>query len=195
MPAVALGAVLAGMAGGTALADSGSVGDGSRMETQPPFGGPMNVEYAKVLWDRLEGNNLVGSDSIRSFPYEGNHPHGQVLDYLETMITVDNHEGVVMVKKNYGGDGDPGALEAGVLEEPEKHLDSITVMFQREDGYDPDHDNWYWAKYQPDGQLAKNPKDMSMAGRVAKGANEGCIACHAGAPGGDYVFTHDRLAE
>jgi hypothetical protein len=34
---------------------------------------------------------------------------------------------------------------------------------------------------------------MSLAGRVAKGANEGCIACHTSAPGKDYVFTHDRF--
>lgn len=195
VPVLALGAVMATMAGGAVLAGEATVSDDSRLETKPPFGGPTNVEYAKVLWDRLEGHKLVGSESIRSYPYKGNHPHGQALEYLETMITVDNHQGVVMVKKNYGGEGDLDALKAGVLNEREKNLASITVMFQREDGYDPDHDNWYWAKFQPDGQLEKNPKDMSLAGRVAKGAKAGCIACHSAAPGKDYVFTHDRFAK
>ncbi len=33
---------------------------------------------------------------------------------------------------------------------------------------------------------------MKLAGRVAKGKPKGCIACHRGAAGGDYVYTHDR---
>lgn len=188
-----VGALLAMPGAGGVLAGEASVGDDSRLETDPPFGGPMNVEYAQVLWDRLVGNDLVGPQAIRSYPYAGNSPHGQALEFLETMITVDNHEGVVMVKKNYVGEGDLDSLKRGVLNEREKHLASITVMFQREDGYDPDHDNWYWAKFQPDGQLETNPKGMSLAGRVAKGTNKGCIACHTAAPGNDYVFTHDRF--
>jgi hypothetical protein len=35
------------------------------------------------------------------------------------------------------------------------------------------------------------PDGMQLAGRVAKGADEGCIACHTGAAGDDYVFTFD----
>ncbi len=46
-------------------------------------------------------------------------------------------------------------------------------------------------KYLPDGALDKNPKGMSLAGRVGKGADAGCIACHLGAGGEDYVFTTD----
>ncbi len=193
VPALVIGAFVAMSGASMSLADEATVSDDSRIESQPPFGGPMNIEYAQVLWDRLEGNQLVGPESIRSYPYKGNHPHGQALEYLETMITIDDHEGVVMVKKNYGGEGDLDALKVGVLNEREKNLASITVMFQREDGYDSDHDNWYWAKFQPNGELEKNPKGMSLAGRVAKGASEGCIACHASAPGKDYVFTHDRF--
>lgn len=197
LPALVIGAgaILATTGAGVSVAGEASVSDDSQLETQPPFGGPMNIEYAKVLWDRLEGNRLVGPESIRSYPYKGTPPHGQVLEYLETMITVDNHEGVVMVKKNYAGEGELDALKTGVLNEREKHLASITVMFQRQDGYDPDHDNWYWAKFQPDGELEKNPKGMALAGRVAKGTNKGCIACHGSAPGNDYVFTHDRFAK
>ena len=32
-----------------------------------------------------------------------------------------------------------------------------------------------------------------LAGRVAKGAPKGCIACHRAAPGGDLVFNNDRF--
>ena len=63
-------------------------------------------------------------------------------------------------------------------------------MFQREDGYDSDNQNWFWAKFTPDGGLDKNPKGMMLAGRVAKGKPKGCIACHTAAPGGDYIFTN-----
>ncbi|MFP4639724.1 MAG: cytochrome P460 family protein [Guyparkeria sp.] len=195
-PTLAVGMAVALVSGGMAVADEVTVSDDSRMETDPPFGGPMNVEYAQRLWDRLAGNQLVGPDAVRSYPYEGDHPHGQALEYLEAVITVDGHSGVAMVKNNYGGEGDDfEALKEGVLNDRMGTLSSVTVMFQREEGYDSDHDDWYWAKFQPDGQLEKNPDGVSLAGRVAKGASEGCIACHAAAPGDDYVFTHDRLAE
>ena len=46
--------------------------------------------------------------------------------------------------------------------------------------------------YRADGTLDKNPKGMQLAGRVAKGAAKGCIACHTAAPGGDMVFNNDR---
>ena len=68
---------------------------------------------------------------------------------------------------------------------------AVTVMFQRESGYDDDNKNWYWAKYLADGSLDKNPKGMELAGRVAKGADAGCIACHSGADGEDYEFLRD----
>ncbi|MDX1711131.1 MAG: cytochrome P460 family protein [Rhodovibrionaceae bacterium] len=130
-----------------------------------------------------------------TYPYEGTQPHGKVLEFLETEVTYEGHTGLVMVKKNYRGEGDPEEVEHAVLEDRQKHLASVTVMLRREDGYDPDHQNWFWAKYNADGSLATNPKDMKLAGRVAKGADKGCIACHQAAPGGDYVFTHDRLAK
>ena len=65
------------------------------------------------------------------------------------------------------------------------HPAAITIMFMREDGYDADNRNWFWAKYLPNGDLDKNPKEVPLAGRVAKGADEGCIAYHAAAGGED----------
>ena len=64
-------------------------------------------------------------------------------------------------------------------------------MFQRAEGYDPENQNWYWAKYLADGSLDRNEQGMQLAGRVAKGADQGCIACHSGAPGDDYLYTFD----
>ena len=167
----------------------------SASEMDPPFSGAANVEYARALWNALEDARLVGEDAILTYPYEGQAPHGKVLEYLERDFTFAGHTGVMMVKKNYAGEGDPEELEHAVLENRMEHLDSVTIMFRREEGYDPDHANWFWAKYAPDGSLATNPKGMALAGRVAKGADQGCIACHQRAGGDDYVYTHDRLAE
>ena len=82
---------------------------------------------------------------------------------------------------------------AQVLADPGTHLAAVTVMFRREDGYDPDNANWFWAKYLPDGSLDTNPAGMALAGRVAKGADQGCIACHAAEE--DYLYTTDHIAE
>ena len=186
-------ALLIGCAAGAA-----DIAGQSASETKPPFGGPANIGYAEALWSALAEARLVGEDTFRATPYEGRPPHGGVLVTLEGDITVGDHTGIALVKKNYRGESGDSAGEQlsvdRVADEPDRYLASITVMYRREAGYDADHDNWYWAKYNPDGTLQSNPKDMKLAGRVAKGADQGCIACHAPAPGGDYVFTHDRLA-
>jgi hypothetical protein len=65
-------------------------------------------------------------------------------------------------------------------------------MVQREAGYDPENNDWYWVKYSPAGGVEKNEEGTALAGRVAKGAGQGCIACHASARGGDYFFTNDE---
>jgi len=65
---------------------------------------------------------------------------------------------------------------------------AITIM-QRSTGYDPEHADWYYAKYQPDGKIAKTPPEknsMPIAGRF-----NSCIDCHGGAGGDDYLFLND----
>lgn len=155
-----------------------------------PFGGPSSVKYAEQLWAAMKGARLVGSGSIQGTPYTGQHPHGAILDTVDTTITVGGHTGAVIVKRNYGG---PGVSKSAVANNPDKYLAAVTVMFKREAGYDGDNQDWFWAKYNPDGSLDMNPKKMKLAGRVAKGASQGCIACHRAAPGGDYVFNSDRF--
>lgn len=169
---------------------SAQTAEESARETDPPFGGPGNVAYAEDLWMALGQARLVGPDSFHATPYKGQEPHGAILVTMEGTISLQGHEGLAIVKKNHLGDD---LTPAQVANDPERHLASITVMYQREAGYDPDHQNWYWAKYLPTGQLDTNPKGMKLGGRVAKGAGQGCIACHKNAPGGDYVFNHDRL--
>lgn len=158
---------------------------------QAPFGSEEDVAYAATLWERLARFNLHGRTQINTVPYDGQHPHGAVLETLEGVIQVGDDVGAVIVKRNYGGEG---ATKASVANDRAKYLGAVTVMFRRP-GYDPDNANWFWAKYLPDGSLDKNPMGVPLAGRVAKGMAEGCIACHEAAPGGDYVYNHDRYAK
>ncbi len=157
------------------------------------MGSPEDVSYAGQLWSTLESAELVGKNAERAKPIVGAaRPHGWILELLYRNITVGDHTGFVVVKKNYDGSG---ISVASVEAERAKYLSSITVMFKREKGYDEDNKNWFWVKYKPDGSLYKkkmNNIEVAMAGRILKGKtrdeNGGCIYCHSSAGGGGYIF-------
>lgn len=153
-----------------------------------PFATSEDQVFGKKLWNSLVRAKLVGEKRFMSRPYEGGHPHGAILDTMEGTLRIEGQEGPVIVKHNYGGEG---ASINSVADNPNEYLGAITVMYQRE-GYDSDNNDWFWAKYLPDGSFDTNAKDMPLVGRVAKGADQGCIACHTGAQGGDMVFINDR---
>ena len=158
-------------------------------QDMPPFGSDEDQAYAALIWEAMGALNLVGEGQIHTFPYEGVAPHGMMLETFYTSATIGDHTGDLVVKRNYGPEG---VSEDEVQREPEKHLGAVTVMFRREAGYDADNQDWFWVKYLPDGSLDKNAMGMSLAGRVAKGADEGCIACHSGVD--DYLFTTDAIS-
>lgn len=153
------------------------------------FGTDSDAAYAKLLWDVMQAERLVGPEMIRTKPYEGTDPHGMMLETFYTRATINGHTGDLVVKRNFG----PAGVTADeVLSDPKNHLGAITVMFRREAGYDPEDKDWFWVKYLPDGSLDKAPNGMRLAGQVAKGMETGCIACHRGA-GEDMLFTTDHL--
>ncbi|WP_235917108.1 cytochrome P460 family protein [Maritimibacter harenae] len=158
---------------------------------KPVFGTEEDINFADELWSAMEDAGLAGDGMLRSFPYEGVAPHGMMLETLYTTGTVDGHTGDLVIKRNYGPEG--VSIDA-VLNDPGTHLSAVTVMFRRETGFDSDNQDWFWVKYLPDGSLDKNPEGMPLAGRVAKGMDAGCIACHSGAPGDDMIFTTDHIA-
>lgn len=102
--------------------------------------------------------------------YQGQSPHGAMLKmYLSRTAAGRPNElpaGSVIVKENYAEDG--------------KTLMAITTMY-RPKGYK----GWYWTKYNADGSVASKDGNR-LAGQV-----KGCIDCHAGAGGNDYVFFND----
>ena len=130
---------------------------------------------------------LVGPDAVRAFPYTGAEPHGAVLVTLESTVTVEDRTAVALVKKNYTAEG---VTVQSVANDPMQQHD-VTVMFRRERGYDEEHHDWFWAKYSAEGDVLEGPPGF-LAGRVFKGLDVGCIACHSNAPKGDMVFINDR---
>lgn len=162
------------------------------MAQEPPFGGAADVAYGNHLWEHLVKEKLVGKNSFHPMPYKTPPPHGSFVETMDGRITINGHTGVIIVKSNLG-ERDKTKIE-DVINNPQKYLGSVTVMFQREKGYDSDNLDWFWAKYSPTGKLLNNPKGMALSGRVAKGGQKGCIPCHSNAPGGDMVYIHDRYA-
>lgn len=151
-----------------------------------PFGTEHDAAYAKQIWAVMQEQRLAGTNAIYTLPYEGTDPHGMQLETFFSTATINGHTGDLVIKRNYGPEG---VEPEEVMANPTKHLGAITVMFRREAGFDEDNKNWFWVKFLPDGTLDKNPKGMQLAGKIAKGADVGCIACHTAADGEDYVFT------
>lgn len=148
---------------------------------QAPFGTDEHRQYGDRLWDRLAQTGLVGDGAMMSMPYEGSSPHGEVLVTLEHELELGDETGALLVKRNYMGNG---ATIESVGNNPEDYLDSITVMFQR-DGYDPENNDWFWAKYRPDGSY-----DTAPNGAALVGSPTGCVTCHSQEE--DGVFLNDR---
>lgn len=163
------------------------------LASTPSFGDHDDLAFAGMLWKQLEKEQIVGSQAKANPPfYGGAKPHGMILELAFQTITVANHQGFVVVKKNYNG---IGVSVAKVKKNRQNYLDTHTVMFQRENGYDSDNNNWFWVKYDKNGKvmhMAQDPSKPALAGRVAKGKtageNGGCIYCHSSAGGGDYIF-------
>jgi len=100
--------------------------------------------------------------------YKGRAPHGAFLTtYVNELARYSMAlgkamvNGSIIVKENYS---------------PAKKLSAVTVMYKIK-GYNPDGGNWFWAKYDPSGNVLK-------AGKVG-----GCIACHGGGKDNDYILT------
>ena len=138
-----------------------------------PAGGKKDVAFATKTWEAMKGYQKW---PIKTDMYPGKSPHGKFLKMYYNVISVEGKPYHVIVKDNFDG---------------EKKLAAITVMVQREAKYDPENNSWFYAKYKTDGTLDKNPMGVALAGRVGKGADKGCIPCHKGAMGNDYVFMND----
>ncbi len=157
-----------------------------QQQMMAPFGGEEDVAFAQQAWQAIQGYE---DWKLQSSIYEGQSPHGAWLKMYHSYIEVAGSSYPVIIKDNFGGEG----ITMGKVEQdPSQWLAAVTIMVQREEGYDSENMDWFWAKYGSDGTLDTNPNGMKLAGRVAKGMNQGCIACHQRAGGGDLLFFNDR---
>jgi hypothetical protein len=171
-------AVLFWLASPAAPQGSGSSRSAPERATRPQTPDEFYASFWKHLnkqdspykkWESLPGK----SDLRESAP-----PHG---DFVRTYA-------------NKTATGDPKALRYGSIlvaenyDKDKKTLRDITVMY-RAKGTDPQHGDWYWLKYLPDGSIARTPEKegkKAIAGKVAS-----CIECHAKAEGKDLVYSND----
>lgn len=58
----------------------------------------------------------------------------------------------------------------------EGELREIGVRYNVED-YDPDHNDWFWAAYTPEGEV------------IVEGRGESCQNCHSVEAANDYIYT------
>lgn len=139
---------------------------------------PMNSEMAmpaaegKALWAYLTGARY--QEKFILWPgkgklYKGKEPHGALLTTYVNAKALEAIEGKMDVMA-------PGSIVVKENYKPDKTLAAVTVMF-KVDKYNPEANDWFWAKYNPDGTVDKE-------GKVG-----GCIGCHGQVKDNDYLFT------
>jgi hypothetical protein len=133
------------------------------------LGTPADQTEAAELWQESAGHREWGYFDQHVGIQKGKSPHGKfVATYINDVADGNQAAppmGSILVKENYRSE-DPSTL------------DSLTVM-KRITGYDPDNDDWFWARYKADGTV-------THSGRV-----EMCIDCHFDARGDEFVFLND----
>jgi hypothetical protein len=133
-----------------------------------------------TLWNWLKSAGYTHWNGVGGRPaefQEGQSPHGALVKVYLSPHTAASANGLpagsVIVKENYS---------------PDRKLMAITVM-HRSPGFDPQHGDWYYAKYMPNGRIATTPpekKSMPIAGRFSS-----CIDCHSAAGGNDFAYFND----
>lgn len=108
--------------------------------------------------------------------YTGREPHGMLLTtYLNPAAARALEsgasrmpDGAIIVKENYM---------------PDSTLAAVTVMYKVR-GYNSEHNDWFFTKHLPSGELDRMPNGMAMQGRLP-----GCQNCHGARAANDYIFT------
>ncbi|MBW3599464.1 MAG: cytochrome P460 family protein [Planctomycetes bacterium] len=158
-------------------------GSGSSRSSPPRATRPRTVEEFYVsFWRHLQRPQQPYTNWPR--PPGGNgssgapSPHGEFAKFYANKIASDNPAalpyGAILVAANYAED--------------QTTLVDISVMY-RVKGADPQHSDWYWMKYLPNGSIARTPASegrKAIAGRVAS-----CIECHSKAARADFAFSND----
>ena len=133
---------------------------------------PLPDTTAASLWDYLQSVDYRSNWELwpgKGEKYKGQVPHGMLLTtYLNpaalealTGMAGSMPEGAIIVKENYM---------------PDSTLAAVTTMY-KVTGFNPEHNDWFFAKQQPDGTVE------------VEGRGPGCQACHSQRAENDYIFT------
>ena len=143
-------------------------------------GAPSDEELAASLWETIEGfeswNEPAGWEGIVP-SFDGTHgDFVQIWIDDATLNALENDEeipdGATLVKCGYAdADGTPVSSSSG---------HRLTAM-QKIDGYDGEHGDWFWARY--DGSTGEVD---GFAGQESA-----CYGCHSADPDGDWVWFDD----
>ncbi len=153
------------------------------------YGLKSDIALAEKLWTALRKRGVVGRDRINVHAFSGKPPHGTIQQVYATTVRIGDHRGRIIVKANHTK---KGATVRKVYDEPNKYLSSYTVMFANAPGYDPDNNNWFWARYWTNGKITRTPEGVAVAGRIGKIAKVGCIGCHRKLGGKDLEALTSR---
>lgn len=105
----------------------------------------------------------------------GMMPHGAFVSlYYSGGDAQAPSAGMTVVKDNFDAQG---------------NLAATTVM-SKQPGFDPANGDWFYARYNPDGTVFVNEGGVMFAGAVEPAPGAGCIGCHRGATGSDYLFSN-----
>lgn len=151
------------------IATATACGMGQRSDLSQGLSNP----NADTVWQHVKKSHFQQEWPFwpgKSAFYQGTQPHGAV---LMTYVNPVAHEammkgsvdqlpiGSIIVKENYS---------------PDRVLQATTVMYKAAEGYNPDHNDWFWLKRTADGTVA------------ASGKVDGCQACHQQSST-DYLMT------
>ena len=133
-------------------------------------------KIANEIWQEIKGYQNWVQDSSFSGIKSANSPHG---DYIQIWLneTVSNFFSNPDTLENAILPAGSILVKEGYLDSSGQSLNKITIM-KKIEGYDPDHNNWFWANYNPDGELAGS-----------NGAESMCYNCHVS--GKDYILFKD----
>ncbi len=155
------------------MEESGAMEEGGAMEGES-MGMEMEMPdtVGSALWTYLESVDYRANWELwpgKGELYQGQEPHGAL---MTTYLSPAAHEALTEM----GGSMPAGAIIVKENYMPDSTLAATTVMY-KVDGYDPDHNNWYWLKRLADGTIE------------VQGRGAGCIACHSARADNDYVYT------
>lgn len=171
---LAIGLLLAACAPADDPGQTADEEEAASAETQEqPAAQALPAPETEAVWEYLRVSEYTAWPMWpgKSAFYEGTEPHGMLLTTYVNQTALDALDGgattlpsgAIIVKENFAPDSTHAAT---------------TVMYKSE-GFDPEHNDWWWLKRNADGTIA------------AEGMAQGCIACHGGRADNDYIMTSD----